>query len=306
MAQFSALPAELHLKIASTCSSSALGALCRTSRLVNTRYTKRLYANVNLHCHDGQELKHYLEQSAFLRTLKSHPEYARYVQYLKWTLLVLQPGQFPDDLPCLPSYSNHISGGIWEILPLLTEVIWVEIDEYESCGYIRTTIPRGLSLFPKASIIAMEGCLTDTFAHAVLPVSKASHLQHLRLVDVDLGGTDMSAPDSTIRLLNSLTGRCVSLKTLVVKESNLYLFDRCSALGQATASEAYLEFLGSVRETLVHLWFACRDCLGNKTQPDPDVLSMMNKIYQTLKRGTWPHLRNVTLLPEPDKKMVGK
>ena len=298
MAQFSALPAELHLRIASKCSSNALAALCRTSRLFHDRCTEKLYRNVDLGRRASQrEGDVYYNQSSFLRTLKRHPEYARYIQKFRWPLVVLKLGEVVDNLPHLPSYSKRNPRGIWEILQLLTEVISVEIEEGNTDGYPRAMVPQGLSLFPKATSITMFGVLIDTLVHAVLPVVKARQLQHLGLYHVRLEAPVEDIMEPTIKFLSSLTGKCTSLKSLEIVESNDHVFEPCGALGEATASTAYMKFLESVKETLVAFRFICKDVGGSQGDPDDDVLEMTSNIHRVLNRGTWPHLRKVTTMP---------
>ena len=294
MAQFSDLPAEMHLRIASKCSSKALAALCRTSRLFHERCMEKLYRKVDLGSQAAQiEGKLFYKQSNFLRTLKRHPEYARYVQDINWAL-VLEPREVVDNLPHLPSYSKRNPRGIWEILQLLTDVTSVRIGQGDTVGYSCAMVPQGLSLFPKATSITMSGILTDTFVHAVLPAIKARQLQHLALYRLEL-----EAPfGATIRFLNSLTGKCTSLKSLEILVADNGIFDDpCGALGGATASTAYMEFLESVKETLFAFWFRCKDVYGHPDNPDGDVMEMTSNIHRVLNRGTWPHLRNVTTRP---------
>ena len=297
MVQFSELPTELHLHIASKCSSRVLAALCRTSRLLQTLCTKYLYEKVDLGRHASQiDGKIYHKQSNFLRTLKRRPEYAGYVESLKWSFVVLESEELVDKLPHLPSYSKHKPLGLWEILLLLTEVISVEIDQDNIKGYPRAMIPPGLSLFPKATSISMFGKLTDTFVHAVLPVIKARQLRHLRLSHVQLDGPDAYLMDLTIKFLNSLTTRCTSLKSLNIVDSDYHILEPCSAQGGATMSTAYIKFLESVRETLVTFSFRCRNFNGDDEEPE-DALKVTDSIIQVLKRGTWPRLQKVTTFP---------
>ena len=292
MAQFSALPAELHLQIASTCSPSALAALCRTSRLLNTVYTGPLYANVDLRRHNCPVLKLYDRQSKFLRTLKCRLDCARYVHCLKWTLIVLNAWEdFPKDLPLLPSYSNQRPKGLWEILLLLTEVTSIEIDEFGSMGYLGSAMPQGLSLFPKASTISIGGLWTDLIAHTSLTVSKAYHVQHLRLIDVH---SELNSV-TTIGLLRNLTGKCANLKTLIISESDpIPLLSR--DLAGALASSVYGDFLESLRETLVTFRFNWVKVV-EYPMLDQKGLEMASNFDQVVRRGTWPHLKKVTIAP---------
>lgn len=305
MAHFAKLPAELHLHIASKCSFNALAALCRTSRLLHTRFTKNMYEEFDLG-HRASRITGgvYYKQSNFLRTLKRHPEYAGYVQSLKWALVVKEPEDLVDslarlpsysNLPYLPSYSKCKPLGILEILLLLTEVISVKIDQGDTDQYPRAMIPQGLSLFPKATSISMFGILADTFVHAVLPVVKGRQLQHLNLCHVQLEAPGEDCMEPTIRLLNSLTGRCTSLKSLAIVESDHHIYKPCSALDKPTTATAYLEFLKSVKETLVTFKFICKDYgIIDPDVPSDDVWKLKRSIHQVLRRGPWPQLQNVT------------
>ena len=270
----------------------------------------------------------YYKQSNFLRALKRHPEYAGYVQSLKWALVVLESEEDADNLehllcslkidylprksnraylpsysnlPYLPSYSRRKPLGMWEILVLLTEVISVKIDHGDTDGYPRAMIPQGLSLFPKATSISMFGILTDTLAHAILPVVKARQLQQLNLYHVQLETPGEDCMEPTIRFLNSLTDKCISLKSLAIVESDHHIYEPCSALGNATAATAYLKFLKSVKETLVTFNFICKEINPHSTSdpdgPSEDVWKMTNSIIQVLQRGTWPQLRKVKTSP---------
>ena len=240
----------------------------------------------------------YRNQSNFLRTLKCHPEYAGYVQTLNWALVVLKIEKPMRECAYLPSYSKKEPLGIWEILPLLTEVISVRIEESETDSYPRAMIPQGLSLFPKVTSIIMSGTLTDTFVHAVLPIMKARQLQHLRLSYAEMKGPGRNYVEPTIKLLNSLTGRCTGLKILEIQDSEGCIFERCKALGEASVSTAYIKFLESVKETLVSFWFRCSGPWKGGTAQEELVMEMMHSINQIFKnKETWPRLQKVTTLP---------
>ena len=63
--------------------------------------------------------------------------------------------------------------------------------------------------------------LTNTFVHYVHSIIKVGQLQHLDLHHVELKGPGEDLIESTTKLLNSLRGKCTSLKSLIIIEDYL-------------------------------------------------------------------------------------
>ena len=297
-ARFLELPAEVHRQIASECPRPTLATLCRTSSLLRARYTTKLYEEIVFTCWLSDSCYH--TQQSLFRTLRDRPEYASYVRNCTWSFVSLGSGSGSDPYSsCLCAFEKFKTEEMWGIFTLLTEVSSVEIRGLTLAwsDLINNIAPQYLLLFPKATSIAISGLLTNAVVHAVLPVSKASQLQHLCLKDNQVGSFRENRLEKATKILSRLTGKCTSLKSLVVEESEFNFLQPNQVRGAATASSVYIEFLESVRETLV---IFCFDSEIHIIEGTERVLGIARSIGQFLKLGAWPHLQKVAFFPSDD------
>ena len=251
-------------------------------------------------CALTEDNKCYNKQTRFLRTLKTRPRYAKYVKTFKWTLVYHEDQYSYADFPVLPSYSKDELSGIWAIFRMFTEVMSVEIAEWDSCGEIAEWVPENLTLFPKAISIKLSGVLTDTVIQSVLPANRISKLQHLHLEDVQSHAHGCTFTEATIQFLNGLIGKCTALKSLTVIDSEVFLDDPTA--DHPTGFTALARLLESVKATLENFHFECHGLRHEVTYGslyDPQLYPQLYRasIERILSHGNWPRLRKVIILP---------
>ena len=250
--------------------------------------------------------KCYNKQTCFLKTLKSKPEYAKYIETFKWTLVFYSENYRRTNFPFLPSYSKQKPFGIWDIFRTLTEVTSLEITEWDHCGEIRKFTPKNMTLFPKVTSVTLFGYLWDTTTSSIIPDSKIHQLCHLHLIDLDISAIGQEV--GTINFLDNLVGKCTALKSLTIIAPDVILNDPES--DEDTLWKAYLRLLGSVKESLEVFYFESHPstaggikwCFGY----NPALYS--DSLQQILDDGKWPRLRKVTILPpkkQPKKQEQG-
>lgn len=249
-----------------------------------------------LHKHNGHTLPH-IQSFQQALTLEEKKQYASYVKTLKWTL-VFDNGLGFGDLPFMPTYSATQPLGLWTIFKALTEVTSVEFTEWYPCRQFHHYTPKDIYLFPKVVSISFQGYLIDTFAKYILPSTKASQLEYLRLEHFKPAGAGQSVTETTIQFLRGLLGKCTRLRSLTVIDDLLYLGGDPEVLWPV-----HVDFIDSVRGTLEILHFESKtdmwptESRSNNTSPGPGLSEISNKVRQVLIRGTWPCLRKATVLP---------
>ncbi|MCJ1464975.1 hypothetical protein MMC07_003590 [Pseudocyphellaria aurata] len=271
---FSSLPAEIHISIAKLCEQNDLFSLCLTSRLMNERCFQALYTRVDLE-RDRRGLdsvsnkEFYRLSDAFkrqrylVRTLLMHPTYGQHVRFFKGTLL------------CERGVGEgRRSEEMWSAMKLLTHVQSVEIGTANGYNYRLTDPSRQIphKLFQSATSITLMGYLEYNLAKSILDAVDPATLKYLCLNmvqdrSIELFRRDhrpgnrgeggrMIAYGVMSGLLNSLTGRCTALRTLVLQRRGQ--IQRGFEWHAAAEDASYMEwaaFISSVQPTLAHLTF---------------------------------------------------
>lgn len=274
---FSTLPVELHVNIANYCEKKDLINLCLTSKLVNERCLHVLYRHVDLRIDQcgntvAEEYRLVLDarkkQNKFVRTLLSHPEYGKYVRFLKDMLYVpvsdedLSPGE---DV----SYEEF-----WRVMQSLTHVQSVDVGSRNGFAQSTTAPTKQLpnNLFQSATSVRLLGYMQYALAKSILNVINPATLKHLCLDfvrDKNVGQLqDQYVPGvryedgriitrgATSGLLTTLTGRCTALRTLELRRVGQ--FQNGHGWHVVADEESYIEwasFIRSVQGTLEHFTF---------------------------------------------------
>lgn len=230
---FSALLAEIYVRIADHCENSDLINLCITSKLLNERCLRVLYHHVHLvFGQPGLDYSRMLDavrkrQQQFVFTLLRYPEYGKNVRFFKSTL-------------CISSLNHRHSLGedmisdeeLWRAMHSLTHVQGVDIASRTDFNY-RLPVPKNKlpnGLFQSATSVRLAGSMQYGLARSILNAINPATLKHLcldRVQDVfDIGpvvpgdrGDDgrTIALGVTSGLLTTLTGRCTALRTLILR-----------------------------------------------------------------------------------------
>ncbi|MCJ1467009.1 hypothetical protein MMC07_005631 [Pseudocyphellaria aurata] len=311
---FSDLPAEIHAGIAEQCGNNELINLCLTSRLINERCLRVLYRCVDLQSHDDGPpdigyIKHsqvmkdeFKRQLRFLRTLSSHPEYGRHVRCYKGTRLILNPRHCPDEETAI---SEKEFGRVMQSLTHVQS--WDIGSRYFftwKSEWREHRFPVGL--FRSATSVRLAGhmryCLPKSILNAINPATLGhlclSGVQDYRVEELcgyapgDIGEDGRIVARGTISgLLTGLTGRCTSLRTLILqrfKQDQKYPW-------QAAAEDAscieWASFIGSVQGTVEEFTFEQRNeyslNLNTSTKGDERFLQF---IFPVIVSGSWPCL----------------
>ena len=258
--------------------------MCRVSKSLYGLCTEKLYKRVNLlHNRRTNATRTYRRQRMFLNTIKQHPEYSKLVHTLKWTFT---------NLPCEDGYSTeqHV---IWDVLSMLTNVSEISVMQYgipmsTSC----VDVPTGLTLFPTVKSITICGSLIDAIVQVLLPISKVSQLQRLRLGKLHMFRDVGMTTETTGPFLANMVGQCTNLQSMTVIDDEDDLRYPCRALG--TTCTIYASFIDSTRGTLKYLFYRCR-------RPYMSNLQVANQIQQVLDHGSWPCLIEAKVHPKSDK-----
>lgn len=277
---FSALPAEIHGNIAKHCQNNDLINLCLTAKWVKERCLGVLYRTVDLERHPsglntlhGQEylqmFDSFTRQQQFVCTMRSHPEYGRYVRYLKGALITVDSGFFRT------LEKNKIPDeDLWNAMRSLTHVRRVDIGIKVGCAYLLTVPSMHIPsvLFQSATSVSLVGQMQYSLAKSILNSINSAQLIYLRLdmiQDRKMGIFQegfrpgqraeegrIVANGAMTGLLGRLTGRCTGLRFLILRR-----------IGQAQAGPewhahaeqlSYLEwalFIRSVKGTVEKLMF---------------------------------------------------
>lgn len=273
--------------------------MCLISKSLNKLYTEKLYEKVyllepaldmRLNAVELVLKRTFHRQAMFLKTIKDHSEYAKHVQRFEWTFMNQRREDAQGWLEVLPSHSASEPGGMWEILSMLTNVSRAKVNE-QSIEFSWIKVPRDLTLFPRLKSISIFGSLVARLVRAILPVSKASQLQSLRLENFHMYSIARQAViETTGPFWASFVGNCTDLQSIEVIHGGDDFPFPCGVLG--TTCTVYASLIGSTRGTLKYLYYKRRGFREN-TQFDRS-----RRVQQVLDHGPWPCLRKAKVLPK--------
>ncbi|MCJ1462379.1 hypothetical protein MMC07_000979 [Pseudocyphellaria aurata] len=333
--KFSALPSEIHSKIAQHCENNDLINLCLTAKWVKERCLGVLYRTVDLERHQsgsdtmqGQEYLRMLDsvtrQQQFVCTMRNHPEYGKYVRYLKGPLTTVDFGFFRS------LEENQASDeDLWSAMRSLTHVRRVDIGIKVGSAYLMvvpsTHIPS--ILFQSATSVSLEGQMQYALAKTILDSINPAQLLYLRLDMIQDRMTGVFqeglrpgqraedgrivAHGATTGLLGSLTGRCTGLRFLTMRRiGQAQNFPEWHAHAEQLSYLEWASFIRSVSGTLEKLLFEqAEEVLSTGPGPfsimapssnGPLLFRIMDErfrrfVFPTLCSGHWPCLTDLEL-----------
>ncbi|MCJ1462012.1 hypothetical protein MMC07_000612 [Pseudocyphellaria aurata] len=317
---FSTLPAEIHDGIAQQCEINDLFNLCLTSKRMNEIFTRALYLDVDLDRDRlvldadiylrrvEREIDARQRQRRFIQALEKHPEHGRYVRSFR--------GSFP--------YSGFGKEGknwddLWLAIELLTHVQRVEVGSRTIWGSLLTTYRKQIpcALFQSATSVTLVGDLEYNLAKSILKGINPAALKYLclnmvrdpnlkcselgpRAGDIAEDGR-VAAWGATSGLLTMLTGRCTTIRTLILRRKGQ--IKETYGWNDAAEDASYTEwasFLGSVQSTLEKFTFEqAASWWGPGVDVDSSSRIMDGRfrrlVLPTIVSGRWPCLNIIEL-----------
>ncbi|MCJ1467462.1 hypothetical protein MMC07_006087 [Pseudocyphellaria aurata] len=335
---FATLPAEIHVGIAQCCGHDDLYNLCLTSKSLNERCLSVLYRDVDLVRDEPRSyssgnadaflaLDALKRQQQFVRTLRSRPEYAKHVRFLKMTLYTPSPTYASLRKNKIPDQE------LWRVVMSLVHVESVAIGIRIGCLYLMTVPSTQIPtlLFQSATSVTLVGQMQYSLAKAILNAINPATLKHLNLDVVRDGQIGhlrhgyvpgkvaedgrIIASGTMTGLLTALTGRCTALQTLVLRRIGQYKVNYTASdeaiwnvVAEETSYTEWAQFIRSVQGTVEKLGFEQADLmvLGgryNYAAPywwEPPAFRVMDQRFEklvlpTLVSGNWPCLTSLKL-----------
>ncbi|MCJ1469432.1 hypothetical protein MMC07_008065 [Pseudocyphellaria aurata] len=321
---FSALPAEIHVRIAEQCGFNDRYNLCRTSKSLKERCWHVLYRDIDLerdrrvpepgsYTREPQWIETFTRAIWLLDSLDRHPEYGQHVRVFKGSLL---RSQFHSDVQ-----------RAWRTWALLTHVQRVEIGSRkfdESFLLMDPSWQPPCHLFQSATSVTLVGHVEYKLAVSILRAIDPGKLQHLCLdgvrepnieqnqYEIVPGGCKpgdiaeegrMIAYGATAGLLTTLTGRCTSIRTLMLRRRGQIQDGPGWDAGAEEASYVeWASFLASVQSTMEKFTFeqAARwSRLETMNNADGSSRIMDDRfrrlVLPTICAGNWPCLNAIAL-----------
>ncbi|MCJ1465678.1 hypothetical protein MMC07_004297 [Pseudocyphellaria aurata] len=313
---FSALPAEIHVRIAEQCGFYDRYNLCRTSKLMKERCLHVLYRDVDLERDRqgsdpnfygfSQKYDYLIRTFGLIECLDNHPEYGKHIRFFKGSFL------FGDSGPYLRQ---------WRTMESLTHVKRVEIGSRKFDNDFLSTDPSWqppCNLFQSATSVTLVGHLEYKLAKSILGAIDPEKLRHLCLDIVQEPNLewyhgfkpgDISEDGRTIAygatsgLLTTLTGRCKTIRTLILRRRGQIQDGReWNAVAEDASYMEWASFLSSVQSTVESFTFAqARSWKHTMTIDNADSSSriMDNRfrrlVLPTIFAGYWPCLKTIEL-----------
>ncbi|MCJ1462933.1 hypothetical protein MMC07_001537 [Pseudocyphellaria aurata] len=274
------LPAEVQVSIAKYCEDSDLINFCRTSKALNATCLHLLYRHVDLvrdqdfkyassHHDDDQMLEALRRQCLFIATLQSHPEYGRFVRFLRGPL-------FTPNLEYATALGDFdvSDASLWRAMTSFTHVQSVEAGmRGDDACLISMQIPS--VLFQSATSVTLASQMQYGLAKAILDGINPATLRNLCLDKVQDRKTEegrytytpgtraengrVVAHGAMSGLLTTLTGRCTALQTLTLRRiGQNYADERGVHWHPAAEESSYTEwalFIRSVQGTVEKVVF---------------------------------------------------
>lgn len=328
-ATFLGLPAEVHVAIARYCTNSDLINLCRTCKRTNERCLHVLYRHVDLqgvqsdevsaaHREDRQLSDSYMRQQRWVRTLLSHPEYGKHVRSFNGTLLRRKSFLFARSGEKMISEEE-----LWGAMLLLTHVQSVNVGAILRFRYLASALPMNIPnhLFQSATSVTLAGKMPYNLAKTILGAINPAMLKHLCLDMVQDFKSDQQGYSPGTRgedgrivahgamtgLLPILTGRCTSLRTLILRRlgqtDDLGDGDwHAAAAAEETSYVEWASFIRSVRGTVEKFTFEHSRRFIRSVRSTNTVLpfKIMDEkfgrlLFPTIVLGIWPCLTLIEL-----------
>lgn len=210
-------------------------------------------------------------QQQFARTLLSQPQYGKHVRVLKAAL----------SIPTFQGFHNSVKdlisdGQCWRAMNLLTNVQSVEVGSACPLAYSMTlpTDQFPIDLYQSATSVRLVGRVSNNLATSILNAINPATLQDLCLDMIETAG-----------LLSTLTGRCTTLRTLILRRIGEIRY------GPGPYSE-WRSFIDSVQGTVEKFTF--EEAWGTLPErlSDPRFMdeSFRRLVYPTIAPGNWPRL----------------
>lgn len=319
---FLSLPAEIHVSIAKYCENNDLFNLCRTSKLVKERCLWILYRHVDLlrldrHNEGFCSSEEYdrisdahTKSKHFIYALLSHPEHGKYVRSFKGMPAILRV--------CAPGWTEDTRfDKLWRAMQSLTHVQSVDLGTRN--GFVeRMDVPRKpipTRLFQSATSVRLVGYMNYSLAKSILHAINPATLEHLSLdmcQEIKIFGQSqhegMPGEDGRIiargaisGLLTPLTGRCIALRSLILRrEDETQHTIGWHEAGEEASYTEWASFIRSVQGTVEKFTFEhSRDSTASVKHLN-ETSGFGNGRFERLIlpaifSGTWPCLTIMTL-----------
>lgn len=285
---FTRLPAEIHTKIAGYCPNRDRLSLCRTSKVLNYRYTTALYENVDLSIRYGdvsigdissqpakEGLREYImmlerpadeaecrrRQMRFRGNIIRCPLYTKGIRSLKWTLVTDESNGSSADR----EEPHRSLEDLCAFLARLDSVTEVEVSRSLSFEWTKKRALALPILFPRATSVTLIGDLNAEFTTCLLQGSCLDQLERLRLHNLQIRECNMlyDLCDPTVGFLRCLTGRLKRLKSLEIVDPDCVTLSHLRHYDAGPRYASYLDVLLSVQATLEN--FAYDQVMDNES-----------------------------------------
>ncbi|MCJ1469133.1 hypothetical protein MMC07_007766 [Pseudocyphellaria aurata] len=314
---FSSLPPEMQIKVAEYCESGDLFNLCLSSKLMFKILLHVLYRHIDFIGPSGPMLSYQWancyrrKQLQFLRTVLNHPQYGQHVRSFKGELNPPSARRVKGD--------KLTAAEFWSGLQLLTRVKDVEVANYISAEPTAISQLAPAQLFRTATAVTLMGHMPHDLSMLILHTINPELLTYLCL-DMEKQKNYDRPPNSsyltnstnqhplflgsTPGLVTPLIGRCIALKTLVIRVARRYM-DKPSSSRGAAEEASWMEwamFIQSVQGTVEKLVFdrAKVWSCGERMPPTPAWELVEHKfrrvILPIIRAGYWPCLKFIETL----------
>ena len=324
------LPAEVHKQIASHLSSQEFLSICFTSKILYARYSHLVYQTVDLSLHHSPHKSNRFvlniyncsgghenglipltsndrdvvaacsyRQELFMQQLSQHPERAKFVQDLRWTILL--PARF---IPCHKTPFHGSASRVRNLFLQLTEVKHVDL-AYGNVGErAELAFQSRDQLFPLATSVQLCGIIGRRLIKAILRPDNIGKIQDLSLDSLQ---TIIREPSSSrasripleavpsLYPLSLTTGRCPALKSLTIRIEWPDRWYGSSQLERRRQQYADLvEYLESVKGSLESFVLDCHGVRGLEPVQWQDLRFGIG-LYPVILSGPWPRLRTLCM-----------